>query len=116
MKELGITKGEWKITKKDDLGVPFGLTHAYCIESEGIVVCDIICDENGLKEAKNDAKLIADAGTTANKCGMLPSELLERYNEAIEALNIICGYGNTGEDAVAMKEIAEQTISKANGK
>ena len=33
-----------------------------------------------------DAELIADAGNTIQKCDLLPSELLERYNEAVEAL------------------------------
>jgi len=33
-----------------------------------------------------DANLFKDAFNTIQKCDLLPSELLERYNEAIEAL------------------------------
>lgn len=38
------------------------------------------------KEAKANAKLIANAGTTANKCGLLPSELLEQRDELVNLL------------------------------
>jgi len=36
-----------------------------------------------------NAKLIADAGTTANECGLLPSELLSQRNEMLEMLEIL---------------------------
>lgn len=35
---------------------------------------------------KANAKLIADAGTTANICGKLPSQLLAEHNELLEML------------------------------
>ena len=38
------------------------------------------------EEIEANAKLIADAGTTASKCGMMPSELLEQRNDLLEAL------------------------------
>jgi len=37
------------------------------------------------EEAEANAELIADAGTTANKCGLLPSELLAQRDELLEA-------------------------------
>lgn len=40
--------------------------------------------ENGNSEF--NALLIADAGTTANKCGLLPSTLLEQRNELLGML------------------------------
>ena len=73
MKELGITKGEWKVNKTSE-----NLHDVYCPEFSNWLIVENI--------KPNDAKLIADAGITANKCQMLPSELLERYNEAIEVL------------------------------
>lgn len=97
MKELGITKGEWK----------------YVLDNIDAVYCDGLLAETYRDESEANAKLIADAGTTANKCGMLPSELLERYNEAIEVLKSAQPY----IEQYALESIKirlEQTISKAN--
>ena len=44
------------------------------------------------EEMKANAILISDAFNTVNECDMMPSELLARYNEAVEAL------GNTAKD------------------
>ena len=84
---LGITEGEWTFqrNKKNEYGV-FGIE----IDSLEIHLSSFVTiwgNKKGIdKEAKSNAKLISDAGTTANKCGLLPSELLEQRNELLEAL------------------------------
>ena len=80
MKELGITKGEWYWD-----GDPTNYDHkneAPWLIAGGVT---IITDE---LEAKNkaDVDLIVDAGNTAQKCGLLPSELLQQRDELKEAL------------------------------
>tara|TARA_R110002012_G_scaffold78596_1_gene200188 strand:+ start:52 stop:441 length:390 start_codon:yes stop_codon:yes gene_type:complete len=83
-KELGITKGEWRFIQEEMKIKGSG-------DIEGMTVIANISPKmdysRGMTTQCHNANLIADAGTTANKCNLLPSELLERYNEAIEALN-----------------------------
>lgn len=75
MKELGITKGEWK---SEEL---FG---DLVVRTSN----EIIVDMASINEDE-DAALIADAGNTAQKCGLLPSELLKQRDELLEAMNRI---------------------------
>lgn len=105
MKELGITKGEWKINKTSE-----NLHDVYCPEFSNWFIVENI--------KPNDAKLIADAGTTANKTNLLPSELLERYNEAIEVIESYLSVTDlmrypTEEELNICNKKAKQTISKA---
>jgi len=107
------TPGEWKIT-------PF--------ENRGYL---ILCNNEPLAHVKHihedvedkaNAKLIAEAGTVTNECGLTPRQLLEQRNELLEALKEISkGEGrydmdklihasNTIED---MKNIAKEAIKKA---
>ena len=92
MKELGITKGEWKIRlfpDGDDFFVEAPninmLELGYGIE----IMQDDFGEHNGYPREQRfaDAILIADAGNTAQKCGLLPSELLQQRDELREALN-----------------------------
>lgn len=78
--ETKFTKGEWFL--KNRCG-------GYRIkDNEQRDVCDIYSFASSIsdEEAAANAKLIADAGTTANKCGLMPSELLEQRNDLLEAL------------------------------
>lgn len=85
MKDLGITEGEWEkleinITDYKQLAIICGkkvIAHVY------------LPDYEIKEEHLANAKLIADAGTTANKCGLLPSELLEQRDEMLEMLQDI---------------------------
>ena len=82
MKELGITKGEWYWD-----GDPTNYDHkneAPWLIAGGVPII------TGEIEAKNkaDVDLIVDAGNTAQKCGLLPSELLQQRDELKEALRV----------------------------
>ena len=89
MKELGITKGEWKIRlfpEGDDFFVEAPNLNkpelGYGIE----IMQDDFGTHNGYPREQRlaDAVLIADAGNTSQKCGLLPSELLRQRDELIE--------------------------------
>ena len=79
MKELGITKGEWQFER-------YGIFFSIQIEP-GYNFSDLLNGESvGFYEAEHNAELICDAGNTAQKCGLLPSELLRQRDELREAL------------------------------
>ena len=83
MKELGITKGEWfwdgdPSNYNPEEEAPWLVAGD---RAENIVIYGEIKIAN-----KKDAELIADAGNTAQKCGLLPSELLKQRDELREAL------------------------------
>ena len=77
MKELRITKGEWQYEIYSGY---------YAIQNtNGYTSNDLLlADEVGSFEAEHNAKLICDAGNTAQKCGLLPSELLQQRDELRE--------------------------------
>lgn len=90
--KLGITKGEWKqshrIVDED------GMYSTQVYDSKGETICTLawypVKEGNVTRTAREDnAKLIADAGTTSNKCGKLPSELLSELKHASSALQEI---------------------------
>ena len=68
MSKLKITQGEWKTDP---------VTNGGLVVIRGRYRNQILPDE--------DAILIADAGNTYQKCGLLPSELLDKLND-LEAL------------------------------
>ena len=83
MKDLGITKGEWfwdgdPSNYDPEQEAPWLLAGD---KAEKIVIYGEIKITN-----IKDAELIADAGNTAQKCGLLPSELLKQRDELKEAL------------------------------
>ena len=75
-KELGITKGEVKIDRKG----------GWIETADGRLICE--CTHCNYQ---SDANLvfIADAFNTSNKCGLLPSELLEWKHETLMLLKEI---------------------------
>jgi len=62
-----------------------------------------------------NAKLIADAGTTINKCDLLPSELLSQRNEMLEILERVQRINNIAREHISecLFEDIEQLIKKA---
>lgn len=102
MKDLGITKGDWKYEVKfgknrPRITVQIPIRQGYSkeiilgtISEDDCTVSSCCCTEE-----HSNAKLIADAGTTANKCGLLPSELLDQREEMLEFLKTIESSENT---------------------
>lgn len=84
MKDLKITKGEWYPDSNKQI--------VFSDQGEkDVVICEIdrpIHDRNNKtkEESENAAVLIADAGNCYQKCGLLPSELLQQRDEMLEAL------------------------------
>lgn len=81
MKKLNVTQGEikaWEVFTQNGsfwrVGVP----------NDGESVCNITT-RNG-ERAEGNANLIADSITTYNKCGKLPSELMEEREEMKEII------------------------------
>lgn len=85
--ELKITKGKWRYSKKYN----HITTSPPCSVELSKTICNICkypsFDYSG-EESEANAELIADAGNTTNKCGFLPSELLEQRDELLEAVTI----------------------------
>ena len=75
MKELGITKGEWKYRDHFSDGI---------VETEDTIIGHLMKWGSPEDELQANALLIADAGNTAQKCGLLPSELLKQNEELRE--------------------------------
>ena len=74
MKELGITKGEWVV---EQYGGYYTLQNRIGYEGD-----DLLSSEGvGSFTAEHNAELCCDAGNTAQKCGLLPSELLQQRDE-----------------------------------
>ena len=111
MKDLGITKGEWEVCV-----INLADYNDVTIFNEGVVIMHLN-HIDGKQELCN-ANLVMDAGNTANKCGLLPSELLDRYNEAVEALESVLPHlGNYSDLHVSLQKkvlIADKVISKRN--
>ena len=95
-KELGITEGEVKIDRKG----------GWIETADGRLICE--CTHCNYQ---SDANLvfIADAFNTANKCGLLPSELLEQNRKLLSALKDLVVYCREN-----MTNQLEPLISKAN--
>lgn len=77
MKDLGITKGEW-------VGVDYA--GHYSLQVAPFYGARDLLDEDKTNEAEANMKLCCDAGNTAQKCGLLPSELLKQRDELRLAL------------------------------
>lgn len=84
MSKLGITKGEWEF-KPEKAGNGWTAVNVKNTNHD-VATCYTGTSKDDLNELEANAKLIADAGTTANKCEMLPSELLEQRDEFLKVL------------------------------
>jgi hypothetical protein len=76
--EFKGSKGDWKIEEV------FTTTGTFFKVLGDISVCNITTRNQDI--GYENAKLIADAGTTVNKCGLIPSELLAQRNDLLESL------------------------------
>lgn len=115
MKELGITKGE-------RIGVV--RKHPVIEGAELTDIKSVFTHPNGIRksigtihatqkeEGKSNTKLVIDTFNTAQKTGLLPSELLGRYNEAIEVLEEVHKDGDNYLPRTTRIKV-EQTILKS---
>ena len=78
MKNWKGTQGEWR-------AVSLEATEVYTKRNEVHYGNDGECVAEYIA-CPIDAKLIADAGNTINKCDLFPSELLKQRNELLKAL------------------------------
>jgi hypothetical protein len=80
--EFKGTKGEWKV-----VGIDYPTIESTSEECRtNPTIASVLSSFRSREEALANAQLIADAGTTINKCDLLPSELLEQRNLLLEAL------------------------------
>ena len=83
MNKLKITTGEW---------VPVNYGGYYEIQNTGKYNGDDLLDASVTPRAGANISLCCDAGNTYQKCGLLPSELLEQRDKMIEVLNELQTY------------------------
>ena len=86
MKELGIKKGEWVQHIVDETTVEINAEGWYGMIVVYVATKDKDGNINSSDKGWNNLKLVLDAGNTAQKCGLLPSELLRQRDELREAL------------------------------
>lgn len=111
MKELKITKGEWSVSKSKK--------GHWDISGDGWVQFGRVWNiKDSLNphfriESHANAQLIADAGTTANKCGLLPSELLEQRDMLLDSLKYIEAYLMLdNQKEFVIKDVCKKAIQK----
>jgi len=75
----------------------------------------MVCILTECEQKEANAKLIADAGTTINKCNLLPSELLSQMNEMLEIMERVQRINNIAREHISefLFEDIEQLIKKA---
>ena len=103
MKNLGITKC---LNAKSDIGLDE--------INDNLYQCIVTSNELGFNvahvfgttpaECEKNADLVSDAFNTANKCGMLPSELFEQRDELLIVLKSIVQPKNTDEKVLIWDE------------
>lgn len=100
MCKLKITKGEWKFS-------PHAMRYQLeiCTDQRSIAVT-----AHDLEEDKANGSLFVDAANTANKCGLLPSELLKQRDELLKALEAAFKYEVTMESQDV--DLINKTIDK----
>ena len=86
MKELGIKKGEWVQHIVDETTVEINAEGWYGMIVVYVATKDKDGNINSSDKGWNNLKLVLDAGNTAQKSGLLPSELLRQRDELREAL------------------------------
>jgi hypothetical protein len=95
---MEITKGKWRIAFENELAVvcnaEFGKIPTICVTQTSNNVSIIA--------AKQNACLIADAGNTAQKCGLMPSELLSQRDLLVNSLLEVTESDNTSDECVLM--------------
>jgi len=109
-----ITKGEWKYEGGDNNSIDIVLPDetTISIDRQSRYTGEYVIERVNME---SNAQLISDAGTTANKCGKLPSELLEMNNELLADLTDIIWLmerGATYEELIERAKTSKQLIQK----
>ena len=81
MKELGITKGETFVLRNQPVQ-----RNGFYIETDSVYIGEVGGGYLTLDQYKAIGELLIDGANTAQKCGLLPSELLKQRDELREAL------------------------------
>jgi hypothetical protein len=81
MKELGITKGETFVLRNQPVQ-----RNGFYIETDSVYIGEVGGGYLTLDQYKAIGELLIDGANTAQKCGLLPSELLQQRDELKEAL------------------------------
>ena len=81
MKELGITRGETFALRNQPVQ-----SNGFYIETDSAYIGEVGGGYLTLDQYKAIGELLIDGANTAQKCGMLPSELLRQRDELKEAL------------------------------
>ena len=81
MKELGITRGETFALRNQPVE-----RNGFYIETDSAYIGEVGGGYLSLDQYKAIGELLIDGANTAQKCGLLPSELLRQRDELKEAL------------------------------
>ena len=81
MKELGITKGETFALRNQPVQ-----RNGFYIETDSAYIGEVGGGYLSLDQYKAIGELLIDGANTAQKCGLIPSELLRQRDELREAL------------------------------
>lgn len=114
------TKGEWELSKNFNQGI------RVLVGQDNPITMTNICSVSGRpsdKEVEANAKLIAEAGTVANECGLSPKQLLEQRNDflavskMIKSNNLQFGFDSSKRRILRLEkeewELLELVIKKA---
>lgn len=109
---------KFKGTRSNDYHYLLMNKHYKVLSCENILIAE--CDFNDKfymcplpVAAEANAKLIADAFTTMNKCDLFPSGLLEQRDELLGVIKkIIEAYNGNGNSVLSSVDEAKQSIEK----
>ena len=93
MKELGITKGETFVLRNQPVQ-----GNGFYIETDSTYIGEVGGGYLTLDQYKAIGELLIDGANTAQKCGLLPSELLRQRDELKEALILAEGLIDMASD------------------
>ena len=114
MKELGITKGETFALRNQPVQ-----RNGFYIETDSAYIGEVGGGYLSLDQYKAIGELLIDGANTAQKCGLLPSELLRQRDELKRMLNSlilsICAHpdyvsGEEGDEWHDLTSLAEASI------
>jgi len=111
--ELGITGGDWKV-EKHSAGAYYGNLTAH-LGNQQISTIAVFTKYPAKDIQEANARLIADAGTTANKCGLLPSEILEQLVECKKALQFVASCDES-IDNMELGHVVQQALNNTLNK